>query len=264
MKRKAAFTLIELLVVVCIIGILAAVMGGAVSRSKGAARRIACVNNLKQWGQGAYMYTADNQERLPRESPQDGINTWEMTAAPLSEDVWYNALARVLGVSPAAKYAENPSSQQTFYSRDSIFHCPSAHFAPVAATYPNFSLAINSKLMMDFEATPIGVEAASRNECLRITQIKIPEKTVLFIDAGVPGEQRACEFQAPYFGQPKAFASEFSARHGRAGNILFAAGNVDAVRVEKVVDMDPNSPRRGGAIYPPKDVIWRHDPELVP
>jgi hypothetical protein len=92
----------------------------------------------------------------------------------------------------------------------------------------------------------------------------MPAKTALFLDAGVVGETRASEFQPYYSGQPKAYATEFSARHNGAGNILFAAGNVSTLQTRNVVDLDPKSPRRGGGIFPPKDVIWRHDPDLVP
>ena len=97
-----------------------------------------------------------------------------------------------------------------------------------------------------------------------MSQIMVPEKTGLFLDAGVAGEKRVSEFQPPYSGQPKAYASEFSGRHNNAGNILFAAGNVSTLNARAVVDMDPNSPRRGGGIFPPSSVIWRHDPSLVP
>ena len=49
-----------------------------------------------------------------------------------------------------------------------------------------------------------------------------------------------------------------------AANILFAAGNVSTMKARDVLDLDPNSPRRGGGIFPPSAVIWRHDPALVP
>ena len=117
--------------------------------------------------------------------------------------------------------------------------------------------------MMDLDAPPDSeMEIGFRN--LRMGQIMVPAKTALFLDSGVAGEKRASDFQPPYSGQPKAYATEFAARHNRGGNILFAAGNVSTMSAREVIDMDPNSPRRGGGIFPPTGVIWRHDPALVP
>lgn len=62
---KRAFTLVELLVVIAIIGILAALLLPALSRVTGKARRVTCINNLRQVNFGLRMYTDDNGDKLP-------------------------------------------------------------------------------------------------------------------------------------------------------------------------------------------------------
>ena len=56
----SALTLIEVLVVVAIIGILAALLLTGISRAKGRAQQIQCVNNLHQLGRGLQGFLANN------------------------------------------------------------------------------------------------------------------------------------------------------------------------------------------------------------
>jgi prepilin-type N-terminal cleavage/methylation domain-containing protein len=260
------FTLLELLVVIALVVILTGLLVGGVTHAKMAAHRVTCMNNLKQWGLAAHLYAHDSEDELPREAAVDGINSWEVTAVSANRDVWYNALAEKAGVPTMAHYAQTPSSQQDFYSAGKLFHCPEARFSEVAATYPNFSLAINSKLMRDFEdrTVPAPFPLSDGSWGCKLSEIKEPDRTALFLDNGIPGEERLCAFQPAYAGEPKACASEFSGRHGRAGNILFAAGHVQTMAGKDVVQMNPDSVFRGRAIFPPIQVIWCRDPALVP
>jgi prepilin-type N-terminal cleavage/methylation domain-containing protein/prepilin-type processing-associated H-X9-DG protein len=73
---KRGFTLIELLVVIAIIAILAAILFPVFAQAKTAAKRIACLSNVKQIALGMHMYAGDNDDSLPFRREVDNGGDW--------------------------------------------------------------------------------------------------------------------------------------------------------------------------------------------
>ncbi|HIL68750.1 MAG TPA: prepilin-type N-terminal cleavage/methylation domain-containing protein, partial [Verrucomicrobia bacterium] len=102
--RQGGFTLIELLVVIAIIAILAALLLPSLSSAKESGRRVACLNNMKQWGTGIILYALDHNDFLPNEKFNGG-KSWETAMDPENENSWVNVIPETIGVKGVADYA---------------------------------------------------------------------------------------------------------------------------------------------------------------
>ena len=86
MKQK--FTLIELLVVIAIIAILAAMLLPSLNKARESAKKISCVNNLKQIGTALSLYSGDHGVYPAATSPVvEGRN----------QQYWYHRIRPYLG-----------------------------------------------------------------------------------------------------------------------------------------------------------------------
>jgi prepilin-type N-terminal cleavage/methylation domain-containing protein/prepilin-type processing-associated H-X9-DG protein len=118
MRHTRGFTLIELLVVIAIIAVLIALLLPAVQSAREAARRMQCINNLKQFGIAMQNFH-DVRGMLPPGAQNSPAQGWLFTVLPYIEQV---AMNNALNLNATYYDARNTTVTQASIA---IFVCPS-------------------------------------------------------------------------------------------------------------------------------------------
>ncbi len=185
---RKGFTLIELLVVIAIIAILAAILFPVFARAREKARQTGCLNNCKQMGLGALMYSQDYDERI--------IGSY--TRTPYGPIINH----------PTVTYW--PGLMYPYVKNHQIFLCPSKP----EGSFGRISYGCNGWV----------VRAAT--SAFKLPQIKYPAETVMFADSDWTGRpdvnySNCYCFQHSSWG-PAGFVP---ARHNGGANYTFADGH---------------------------------------
>ncbi len=117
-RGMSGFTLIELLVVIAIIAILAAILFPVFAQAREAARKTACISNMRQMGTALIMYVDDHDDCFPvvRSIPldPDGEDLVPVIVRGESVGSWPERLVSITTV------------LRPYIKNDGIFLCPSA------------------------------------------------------------------------------------------------------------------------------------------
>jgi len=219
MNKRRAFTLVELLVVIAVMAILAAILLPTLGQAKLSARRITCVNNLRQLGLAAQMYWDDH----------DGHTFRYMTGATNGGTVYWFGWIEPWAPGNEGQRAFDASfgALYPYFGGRGVEVCPSLNYSSrlfkAKATGAAYGYGYNLYFSPPATQPP-----------MKISRVTRPADIALFADAG-----QVNDFQEPASsGNP--LIEEFyyindteptvHFRHHRRANVLYCDGHVDAER----------------------------------
>ena len=249
----------EILVVIAIILVLAAIAFPVFATVQNRANKAVAMNNMRQLGSAAGAYTSQNDGALPAEDAK-GTDNWAAAALPDNAKAWYNALPVILSHKSVAQYASNP---QAYYSKENLLFLPGAKYpeSEKKLVAPLFAIAINTKLQRKDKASGGTGEKSSA----RLSQITNPSRTVLFLEQGIKGEEKAMKQQPKYDGSCKGSAKSFVTRYNGFGVLTFVDGHSELVEGKDILTETGDIPwQKSNPPAQPGDIVWTKTPEEDP
>lgn len=247
--RKKGFTLVELMVVIAIIAALAAIAFTMFQSARSKAQKAGALQKMRSLGTAFAGYTADKNGLMPYEDCV-GSNEWIDAAKPDNQEVWYNALTRQLNASTVGELGQ--SNPQGFYDQSYPLYIPGAPYpgASKRLASPVFAVGMNSRLQRK--------DAAGLKIQEQFARILDPTKTVVFLERGLPNDNKTYSGQRGFDGSPKANARAFAARHNQEGVLVFADGHAEIHKASALISSS------GIINFPQTKIVWTLNPNDDP
>jgi len=198
-RTRRAFTLIELLIVVAVIGVLAALLMPALSKSISKGRQTKCANNLRQIYLASELYSNDN----------DGIIVHNLNNIPPSNVTWVEAIT---------PYVEKTVTSAGSLRHTGVWACPVSKAKASGGEYSDFgkNFFVNGDLK-DGGGSSWGPPPNNGPHTRNFRKIALtqPSRTMAFAD----GANRDLQVWNANFG--------LAYRHDGRANIVFFDGHAE-------------------------------------
>ena len=254
----------EILVVLAIIVVLAALTFPIIGKVRANSNKASAVNILRNLGSALGNYAAQHDGELPDEDLK-GKDGWPETMKAGSENVWYNALPRVMGAKGIGDFVKE-GNNAGIYTSQSVLFLAGAIYPAKKMEKPLFSIAVNTKLHRNQPAEGSKGKKDKVKANVRLSALKSLSRTVMFMEQGLPGEAKSHETisKGDYDGSCKGSATSFAARYGGKGIISFADGHTEEVAGKDLLDSSGLIIWDSTTVNNPSAIIWTADPAENP
>jgi len=230
LQRRRAFTLIELLVVIAIIAILAAILFPVFAQAKEAAKKTACLSNMKQVAIAWPMYAADYDDTMAlgqqpyASAPPAGLFASQY---PLYAS-WYTSFSPLSGGADM-----KAGTLQPYMKNTQITDCPSAMGLPNTSGMDPVAYGLNGNIMLGTDIAQ--GDASTFGQAVNFSVVTHVAETILYGDTATSmyalnSIQRGGVQLA--FGYPCLSAPTAQGRHAKKANFSWLDGHAKTMNVD--------------------------------